>query len=173
MVKEKSDFRSKFIIVCLLLIWSPIILFSLFIFAGHGFEPIISALHLREMNRMDEPLAIGETWSEKHFDFTLTDITDLSRREMEDDVRTYSINFKLENESLKMSGYDVYACANDENGDMIKCPLPDDSAGSFAYDEEYTLVFMIPPETDHVDITVMVPYSDERYYKNQYRFYLP
>ncbi len=173
MNKAKLDFKTKFIIACLLIILTPFILSGMFIFVGHGFEPVISALHLREMNRMGEPLAIGETWSEEHFDFTIADMTDLSRRDMEDDVRTYSINFKLKNESLKMSGYDVYACANDENGEMIKCPLPDDNAGSFEYDKEYTLTFMTPSETDNVDITVMVPYSKERYYKNEYRFYMP
>ena len=177
MNKVNLDFKTKFIIVFLLIILSPFIFSGMFIFAGHGFEPLIAALHLREMNRIGEPLAIGETWSEKHFDFAITDITDLSKRDKErdkeNDVCKYSINIKLDNKSLQMLQYDVYVCANDVNDEMLACPLPDDKEGSFEYDKEHTLTFITPPKTDYVDIVVRVPYSKHRHYMNKYRFYLP
>ena len=59
----------------------PYLSFFVFIFVGHGFEPIIFALHLREMNRQEEPLAVGEVWEEHSFTFLLEEVTELFQDE--------------------------------------------------------------------------------------------
>ena len=42
---HKLKQSTRFVIICVLLTWLPLILFGVFIFVGHGFEPIIFALH--------------------------------------------------------------------------------------------------------------------------------
>ena len=164
---------NKFIIVCLLIACLPLILVGMFIFVGHGFEPVIAALHLREMNRIEEPLTIGDTWVEKDFAFEITDITELSKRDIKDDVHIYSINFKLENQSAKISDYDVYVSAKDKNDELIKSSVPDNAPEIFEADKEYSLTFMTPMKTAYADIIVRIPYGKHRYYQNKYRLYIP
>lgn len=42
MKQEKTTKQQKqWVLLCLLCIWSPLLLFALFIFAGHGLEPVL------------------------------------------------------------------------------------------------------------------------------------
>ena len=176
-VKEKR-FWSNF----LLLLWSPIILFSLFIFIGHGFEPIIDALHLREMNEQKEPLSVGEVWEEEFFVFSLENVSefpscqwdDIFPSEYDDSLYTaYELEFAfLKTAENKYLGekFDLYACNRDEFDKTISCPMPANTIQSMTADDSKYYI-LASNGTEYIDVIVRIPYGKERYYKQTYRFW--
>lgn len=104
--------QKKFISILLLCIGSPLLLFALFLFAGHGFEPIFS--HFRQINEETEPLLAGDCWEEESFTVTLEQLRALPLAEWNGSLpaefrdelvggqmRLYEMQFSFENLGLK------------------------------------------------------------------------
>lgn len=178
---------TRFIAICLFLIWSPLLLFGIFIFVGHGFEPIISALHLREINTQEKPLAVGEIWEERPFTFFLEAVTEISVNEWQtiipkisyaamDEVpgKAFDILFSyapIGNKDKWNDTFEIYACAYDQNGEkMMPCPLPNNSELMLSAQEHHYII-LTPQGTDYVDIVIRIPCGKHKYYQNSYRFY--
>lgn len=150
MKQEKTSKQQKrWLYPCLLCVWSPLLLFALFIFAGHGFEPI---LWFRQINQQTEPLCVGESWEEDTFTITLEQLTELPlenwtknlpqqvREELADGrrIRLYEMQFSFQNISLKgsdMNGKRIdgmyvhtWVCGSDEDGNKDDWPLPECSS---------------------------------------------
>lgn len=174
--------EKKFWCLFLLTLWSPLILFGLFIFIGHGFEPIISALHLREMNKIEEPLAVGETWEEELFTFSLKSVKQLSISEIPDinsalyndvSVNTYELNFSfspIKTNALLKDDFYLYACSYDQESENITCPLDSNIHASLTSSDTTGYIFATN-DCYYIDIIIRVPYGNERYFKQVYRFY--
>jgi len=179
---------TRFITICFLFIWSPLILFGAFIFVGHGFEPMISALHLREINTQEDPLAVGEIWEERPFTFFLEAVIELPQKEWQAIIpqiryatmdalpgKAFDLSFSytpIENEKKWSDTFEIYACAYDQEGNkMMPCPLPSNRE-SMRTAQEHHCAILTPQGTDYADIIIKIPYGKQRYYQNSYRFYV-
>lgn len=179
---------TRFIVICLFLAWLPLILFGVFIFVGHGFEPIIAFLHLREMNRQEDPLTIGEVWEERSFTFFLEEVTEVSQDEWQAAIpeiryltmseipgKAFNIYFSflpVESEKYSSDVFEMYACAYDQDGERIgACPLPSNTISMITYQKHHYTI-LTPQNTAYIDIVVKIPYGKHKYYQNSYRFYI-
>ena len=179
---------TRFVIICVLLTWLPLILFGVFIFVGHGFEPIIFALHLREMNRQEEPLAVGEVWEEHSFTFLLEEVTELFQDEWQASIpelhyltmdemtgSAFDIYFSflpMESEKHSSAVFEMYACAYDQDGERIgSCPLPSNTISMITCQQHHYII-LTTQNAAYVDVVVKIPYGKHRFYKNSYRFYI-
>jgi len=179
----KSNLNEKrFWFFFLLLLWSPIILFSCFIFVGHGFEPIIAALHLREMNEQKNPLSIGDVWEEEFFIFSLECVSEFPSTQWDKVIPSkysdstftaYELEFSfsqtVENKYLGEK-FDLYACNYDKSGKTISCPMPANTIQSMTVaDSNYYILASC--DTEYIDVIIRIPYGKERYYRQTYRFW--
>ena len=137
------------------------------------------------LNEIGNPLEIGALWYEEEFTFSIISVNEVSIANLPTHITQSVFNSSILNNSVGKAytiKFDfnpirindkvrIHACGYSQNDNATECPLPSSTSNTLSSTDS-TITILTTNNTDYINITVLIPHENGKYYKKIYQFNL-